>query len=55
VLIARFAKLGSLGENPCLAAIGKKEGEEQETSVLKVFKDAVKFIQRPLDKMPDLE
>ena len=55
VLIARFAKLGSLGENPCLAAIGKKEGEEQETSVLKMFKDAVKFIQRPLDKMPDLE
>ncbi|MDH5446967.1 MAG: AsmA family protein [Gammaproteobacteria bacterium] len=55
ILIARFAKLGSLGENPCLAAIGKKEGEEEETSILKMFKDAVKFIQRPLDKMPDLE
>jgi len=55
VLIARFGKLGSLGENPCLAAIGKKEGEEQETSILKLFKDAVKFIQRPLDKMPDVE
>lgn len=53
VLIARFAKLGSLGENPCLAAIGKKEGEE--TSVLKAFKDAVKFIQRPLDRLPDID
>lgn len=55
LLIARFAKLGSLGENPCLAAIGKKEGEEEETSLLKAFKDTVKFIQRPLDKLPDLE
>lgn len=55
ILIARFAKLGSLGENPCLAAIGKKEGEEEETSLLKMFKDAVKFIQRPFDKLPDLE
>lgn len=55
ILIARFAKLGSLGENPCLAAIGIKEGEEEETSVLKAFKDAVKFIQRPFDKLPDIE
>jgi len=55
ILITRFAKLGSLGENPCLAAIGKKAGEEEETSLLKMFKDAVKFIQRPFDKLPDLE
>ena len=54
LLLTRFAKLGSLGENPCLAAIGKKEGKG-ESSVLKHFKDAVKFIQRPLDKLPDVE
>jgi uncharacterized protein involved in outer membrane biogenesis len=55
ILIVRFAKLGSLGENPCLAAVGKKQDEEQEPSILKAFKDAVKFIQRPFDKLPDIE
>ena len=54
LLLTRFAKLGSLGQNPCLDVIGKEDWEGQ-SSVLKSFKDAFQLFQRPLDKLPDLK
>lgn len=55
ILLARFAKLGSVGENACLEAIGGTGKKSVDKKVIKQVKNIVNLIQNPFEKLPDID